>query len=346
MNPVASSRAVLAQSTLATVVSAIANTLRGEYGIAADPVLSSVGIDPAVMQDPELRLKVTVLSPLWLRCVELTGDEAFGLRVARYLLPAQFYGIDLALSTSATFGEALQRHVQIIRIMTTSALPQLTTGADGDIRLEFHQHGPIRHTHAALDCFYYGVYIRLFERQTGLQARQLLRRLELSRPMPADPTPWQLPGLDVHFGCPGSAMVFKAQYRTLPLPGANPYLLAQLELPILQYLAQLGLPLPPSALRARLAGMLADDPTVEQLAAALDISAPLVRRNLSEQGLTFSRLLDQAREAQALVLLGDPALSLVQVANRLGFSSSSSLVRAFRRWQNNTPVNYRRQLLG
>ncbi|MNN73137.1 HTH-type transcriptional regulator VirS [compost metagenome] len=62
--------------------------------------------------------------------------------------------------------------------------------------------------------------------------------------------------------------------------------------------------------------------------------------------MTFSQLLDQAREAQALVLLANPTLSLEQVADKLGFSSASSLVRAFRRWQNNTPANYRRQILG
>ncbi|WP_185754772.1 MULTISPECIES: AraC family transcriptional regulator [Pseudomonas] len=336
----------LAQSTLATVVSAIAGTLRGAYAIDPEPVLLSVGIDPAVMLDSELRLTMTTLSPLWLRCVELTGDEAFGLRVARYFQPAQFYGIDLALCTSATFGEALQRHVQIIRVLTTIALPQLSIDANGDCRLEIRRHGPQRPTDAALDCFFQAFCIRLFERQTGLHARQLLRRLELPRPPPKDPTPWRALGLPVTFGCACGAMVFKFESLAMPLPGANPHLLAQLEQPILRYLAQLGLPLPPSALRSRLADMLTETPDVQQLATELDICPKLLRRNLTSQGLTFSQLLDQAREAQALVLLANPALSLEQVASKLGFSSTSSLVRAFRRWQNNTPMAYRRQALG
>jgi AraC-like DNA-binding protein len=45
------------------------------------------------------------------------------------------------------------------------------------------------------------------------------------------------------------------------------------------------------------------------------------------------------------VLLANPNLSLDQVASKLGFSSASSLVRAFRRWQNTTPLQYRRQVL-
>lgn len=213
------------------------------------------------------------------------------------------------------------------------------------IRLEVRREGSAQPTDAALDCFYRGVYIRLFERQTGLQARHLLQRLELTRQPPADPGPWQSLGVPVAFGCPCSALVFKSESWTLPLPGANPHLLAQLEQPILKHLAHLGLALPLTALHARLAEMLTDAPKIEELAQALDISAQVLRHNLSEQGLTFSQLLDQAREAHALVLLANPNLSLDQVASKLGFSSASSLVRAFRRWQHNTPLKYRRQLL-
>ena len=278
MNPLTSAQTALAQTTLATVVSAIANTLRHEYSIEPEPVLRSVGIDPAVMQDPELRLKMTTLSPLWLRCVELSGDEAFGLRAARYLQPAQFYGIDLALCSSATFGEALQRHVQIVRVLTTTALSRLTTDEQGDIRLEVRREGSAQPTDAALDCFYRGVYIRLFERQTGLQARQLLQRLELTRQPPADPGPWQSLGVPVEFGCPCSALVFKSESWTLPLPGANPHLLAQLEQPILKHLAHLGLALPLTALHARLAELLTNAPNVEDLAQVREVGLIVAQR--------------------------------------------------------------------
>lgn len=345
MNFPPASPATIAQTTLATVVSAIAGTLRGEYGIDPEPVLLSVVIDPQVMQEAERRLTLAALSPLWLRCVELTGDEAFGLRVARYFQPAQFYGIDLALCTSATFGEAMKRHVQYIRVLTTIALTQLTTDSNGAYRLEVRRHGPERPTDAALDCFFHAFYIRLFERLTGMQARQLVQCLELPRQAPLDPAPWLALGIPVQFGCPCGAMVFTPESWALPLPGANAHLLAQLEQPILQYLAQLGLPLPSTALRARLADLLTDNPSIEHLSIALNISPALLRRNLHDQRITFGQLLDQTRESKALMLLADPVLSLDQVASELGFSSTSSLVRAFRRWQNNTPMKYRRQLL-
>ncbi|MCY1249332.1 hypothetical protein D9M72_628530 [compost metagenome] len=68
-------------------------------------------------------------------------------------------------------------------------------------------------------------------------ARQLLRRLELPRQAPKDPAPWLALGVPVVFGCPCGAMVFEVEAWSLPLPGANPQLLAQLEQPILRHLA-------------------------------------------------------------------------------------------------------------
>ena len=46
------------------------------------------------------------------------------------------------------------------------------------------------------------------------------------------------------------------------------------------------------------------------------------------------------------LLLAEPGLSLEQVTCKLGLSSTSSLARAFRRWQGTTPLAYRRQVLG
>lgn len=331
-------------TTLATVVSCIAATLKGVYAIDPLPVIRSVGIDPAVMQDSEKRLPLSVLRPLWLRCVELTGDEAFGLRAARFYQPAQFYGVDLAFCAGATFGQALERHVHNIRVLTTVATPILTTEPDGDFRLAVLQNGALRPTDAALDCFFYGIHIRLFERHTGMPAEQLLRRLELPRKPPHDPAPWLSYGVPVTFERP-CALVFKAQAWDLPLPGANPGLLMELEQPILQQLAHLGLPLPTRALCARLTEVLTSDPSLEGLARMLVISPALLRANLTRQGVSFPQLLDQSRAAQALVLLADPSLSLEQVASRIGLSSASSFTRAFRRWHGETPLRYRRRSL-
>ncbi|MNN38216.1 HTH-type transcriptional regulator GadX [compost metagenome] len=106
------------------------------------------------------------------------------------------------------------------------------------------------------------------------------------------------------------------------------------------------MPLPLSALRARLASMLRTGGSLEQLASSLEIPPGQLQDTLREQQVSFAQLLDQTREAQALLLLGSSELPLEQVAERIGFSSASALVKAFRRWQDTTPLSYRKERLG
>lgn len=332
-----------ARTTLASVARAIANTLELEYGINPAPALASVGLDPGILLDSELRLDLTDITPLWVRAVELCGDQNFGIRVATHLAPADLYGVDLALYASATLGDAVRRYAQFIPLITTVTRPQLLQDSGGDWRLETRLTGTRVPANAARDCFNY-FNVRLFERQSALKASKFLRRLEMPLPQPLDPAPWQALGIPVLFGQACATLVFKSETWDTPLPGANAHLLARLEQPILQYLARLGAPLPLSALRACLAEMLAGEINLQYLADALALPVENVQSSLNQQNTTFAQLLDQTREAQALNLLAMPNLTLDQVASRVGFSTASSLVRALRRWKGVTPMSYRKQL--
>lgn len=332
------------RSTLATVARCIARSLEAEYGIDPLPVLADVGIDPSVLESGELRLPMTGLSELWRRCVELTGDEHFGVRIARYVAPADLYGIDLALYTSATLGEAVQRFTHFLELLTTVSQGRIERQGDGDWQLSYHVMGQRQPTDTARDFFIYS-QILMFERQSHLPARDFLRRLELRRPQPAEPRHWQIAGVETSFNHPFASYIFKADVWDRPMLGANPHLLAQVEQPILEYLAQQGAPLPLSALRARLVERLCEPLTQETFAESLGVAASNLQESLEHQHVNFAQLLDQAREAQTLNLLAMPNLTLEQVSARVGFSNTSSLIRAFRRWQGMTPLKYRKQRL-
>jgi AraC-like DNA-binding protein len=55
-------------------------------------------------------------------------------------------------------------------------------------------------------------------------------------------------------------------------------------------------------------------------------------------------LVDEARHQLALRHLQDPGLSLAEVSYLLGFSHPNSFHRAFQRWTQQTPSEYRRLL--
>ena len=82
-------------------------------------------------------------------------------------------------------------------------------------------------------------------------------------------------------------------------------------------------------------------PTLERTAHALGMSPRTLRRRLADEGTTFSNLLAEVRRDLAQRYLGDRALSIAEVAFILGFSEASAFHRAFRRWTNTTPRQFR-----
>ena len=71
------------------------------------------------------------------------------------------------------------------------------------------------------------------------------------------------------------------------------------------------------------------------------MSGRTLQRRLSERGLSYQSLIDQARRQLAQRLLRETDYSLAEVAFMTGFAEQSSFTRAFKRWAGQTPRSYR-----
>ena len=85
-------------------------------------------------------------------------------------------------------------------------------------------------------------------------------------------------------------------------------------------------------------------PGFETLSAALNMSAPTLRRRLKREGTTFQQLKDQCRCEAATALLDNADLSINQVAAQMGFTDPSAFHRSFKKWTQQTPGEYRAAL--
>ena len=70
-----------------------------------------------------------------------------------------------------------------------------------------------------------------------------------------------------------------------------------------------------------------------------------LQRRLSDEGVSFSRVLEDLRRVMAERLLHDRELAIYEIAFLLGFSEPSTFHRAFRRWYGVTPLEYRRSVV-
>lgn len=84
--------------------------------------------------------------------------------------------------------------------------------------------------------------------------------------------------------------------------------------------------------------------SLEQIARSQGMSGRTLQRRLGELGIEFSNLVEDVRRTLALDYIKNKEYSLTEVALLVGYSESSSLSRAFRRWTQLTPQQYRQQL--
>jgi len=101
-----------------------------------------------------------------------------------------------------------------------------------------------------------------------------------------------------------------------------------------------------NSLVAQIRGIIGDDlskelPNFEFVASELHTSPQTLRRRLKEEGLTYQEVKDQMRRDSALFYLEKGDLSIQEVAEKLGFSESSTFHRAFKKWTGITPGAYR-----
>ncbi|MNC61745.1 HTH-type transcriptional regulator VirS [compost metagenome] len=86
------------------------------------------------------------------------------------------------------------------------------------------------------------------------------------------------------------------------------------------------------------------EPKRETVAQALHLSQRTLQRRLQEEGTSFQTLLDDTRRELAEQYLAQPSMTLLETAYLLGFADPSNFFRAFRRWFDATPGEYRTRM--
>ncbi|WP_370979328.1 AraC family transcriptional regulator ligand-binding domain-containing protein [Agaribacterium sp. ZY112] len=86
-------------------------------------------------------------------------------------------------------------------------------------------------------------------------------------------------------------------------------------------------------------------PSMQQLAISMGIDERELERAMHKSGLNYKRLLEQRRIECARSLLEKQQMSVAQIANELGYSSSISFSRAFKRAVGQAPAAFQKHAL-
>jgi AraC-like DNA-binding protein len=84
--------------------------------------------------------------------------------------------------------------------------------------------------------------------------------------------------------------------------------------------------------------------TIASVARQLAMSERTLRRRLAEENTTFRDLVEEVHRVLAEELLATGALTVEDVALRLGYAEATSFIAAFKRWTGTTPARYQRSV--
>jgi AraC-like DNA-binding protein len=317
-------------------------------GYDSAEVFGHTGVDVGQVFVPGARLRLSDAGPLWQHAARVTGKPFIGLEIANDAPPLQADVTAIAMMASRNLYEALQRFSRLSQFVCDAV--EIALRREGDeLRLDFMVKPRERYVmpREAMDP---ALLIPLGLLGKGMMDVAGIRELRFDCENPGAAVIrhlGQLFPLPLRFGCEYYGMSVDWELSLRQNPYWNPGLAQMCEEQVLKDLAALD----EKNLVARTRKLLLDQlaggtPQLGKVASGFNITERQLQRKLREQGTGFGELLDQVRLDLALRYLQDDRMTMVDIALSLGFNDQSNFVKAFKRWQGETPGQYRSRSLG
>jgi AraC-like DNA-binding protein len=305
-------------------------------GYDGSALLAGAGFDLSHLGGPDARCPLAKTGGLWRVALDATGDEAFGVKLASYFTHTAFHALGYGLSASSSLKEAFERVLRYSHVVSDAVGYRFhRSGAEYHFYIEPRIEVPIESIDALV-----GIYLRMCRSLIGREFSPV--SVELRRPRPAVIDDferlWRAP---LQFGAEHNRLRFDRGSIERVLDGGNPELARLSDAVAARYLARIERHNMEARVRTVLTQRLQhSEPTQEEVAEILTVSARTLQRKLGESGKTFKEILDETRHALALAYLSEEH-SVAEITHLLGFSCSSAFTRAFRRWTGCSPTDWR-----
>jgi AraC-like DNA-binding protein len=291
--------------------------------------------------DPDDRIPCGVAHQMLEYALQATGDPEMGLKASRLLSHGDAGAIDYLLTSGATVADAIELMGRYMRLVNDVLDVQLDLeGERAHVRLENRLPLP----RAIQDFQLASIFKNHARSWLDGTVSQLVVQTTLTAPASVLEYERTFAPAQVVFSAPFSGFVFDKAFLHTPLRLADSKLHDVLRKHAQQTIADLP---KTQTWTDRVRTMVSEElakgnPTAAHIAQKLGLSSRTLGRKLEREGTTFSDLFDDLRKRLALQYVGGRDLNLSEVALLLGFSQTAAFHRAFRRWTDRTPLQYRR----
>lgn len=318
--------------------------LLGRHGINAAEVWDAAGISPTLLNDPEAQLSLEELERLVSALMGIGGRD-LPLELGRSIRLRNHALVGYAMLSSPTVDYAMRLTSRFFRLVFPAFRMQYRVTPQG-AEMRF-----LPTLAMSSDCLAFHIEMLAVAALTDVQ--ELIQGalphydLELSIPAPLHRDRYHqlMPQARLHFAAlphPGLCLRLPTSILGEEPAMANAASLAVAEQRCRQLVDHI---VSSGNIGAWTRMMLRESndglPSIEELAATLNINSRTLHRHLKREGLVYRQLCVEERSNRARQLLAGSRLSITRIAQELGYSDASNFTRAFRAAVGCSPSDYR-----
>ncbi len=317
-----------------------------EQGRPVEPVLDLLGLDEGDLASQTRMIGLAREKAAFELAAAMTADPDIGLHVGERVRLSCLGILGHLLLTCASLEEALVIQKRFGRLTRNIGHLSYAHDVEGYYLALYQPDGSPQRERQQIERLLAGT-VALARELAGHHLSP--KRLEFPFPRPEDTREHQR-----FFRCPieYNARELRCYFAPddirRPLPGGSPELRQALEAEATRQLHALsGVSTDANPRIAALKGYILENlrdgvPELAVAAQHLGTSTRSLQRLLEARKTHYSEIIDEVRRERAVAYLKESELGLVDIAIELGFGDQSSFNRAFKRWFNSTPSEYRK----
>ena len=310
----------------------------------ANAIFRQAGLNPAKLGNAVARFPVANMIELWQLARDASKDDGFGVKTGERWNATTFHALGFAWLASNSLGEALHRMARYGAFLNDGLEYSLISE---QVQYRFRiDRDPARFCNEQSDVASDAGIVALLKMCRQLLGDSFCPR-EITCPHPPNGGAILLEATahcPIRYDKDYIEILFDRQDIERNLSSGNDELTHAHEQIILKHMADLQQDQLSAKVQLALLDQLPSGRVKESdIAATLGLSSRTMQRRLLEEGVSFSGLLQSARQKLADQYIRDEHLSISEIAYLLGFAEQANFTRAFKRWTGRSPTQYRRE---
>jgi len=311
-------------------------------GVDTNKLLETVGLERAVAEDPDGEVSFEQMRHFWQTAYQMSADPHLAMRAAKLVKIGDYQCLDYLTVHASTLGQSLENFCRYMLLINTWIGWEIDKQTDKVILRVLPVAGTLPvPTYEFIFTIYTSRIRHLLNNENWVPAA-----IHAPFPSPANPDIYaDFFKCPIQYDAPAGEIIISIDDWNTPLPSADENLMRVLDEHAKLLLAKRPLPddFVGQVRREIVHGLHGGEVTRDSIASKLNMSPRTLQRRLDEHDLAFADLLDEVRADLAKNKLASGDMSLSEVGFLLGFSDQSAFSRAFKRWTDKTPKEYRKE---